>query len=100
MEPSTWRFPQGVLAGAPCFDGHFPNDPIVPGAYLLALAEGQLTQAGWEIAFSRRIKFLSPLRPDQPFRIEAAPGSTGTILRWFREDLKIAEASVTLRATQ
>ena len=95
-----WHFPDGVPASTRCFDGHFPGDPIVPGAYLLALAEGRLASEGWQMSAARRVKFLSPLRPDQAFRIEVLTGKSGTILRWWRADDKIAEASVTLRALE
>ena len=100
LNQTVWHFPKGVPAVNPCFDGHFPGDPIVPGAYLLALAERRLAASGWRITGARRIKFLSPLRPDQAFQIEANAGRSGTVLRWVRDDVKIAEASVTLRALE
>ena len=55
----------------PMFAGHFPGNPIVPGAYLLALverrandwlrAQGNATQVGGVSA----VKFTRPLRPDE-----------------------------------
>ncbi len=100
LNQTVWHFREGVPAADPCFDGHFPGNPIVPAAYLLALAESRLAASGWRMTGARRIKFLSPLRPDQAFRIEADAGRSGTILRWERDDMKIAEASVTLRALE
>lgn len=52
--------------------GHFPGHPIVPGAWLLAWIVGtatrQLTAAeSRSIAAIKRVKFLRPLAPDQPF---------------------------------
>lgn len=47
-----------------CFEGHFPGNPLVPGALLLAWAEALVGEN-----FQRRImqvkqvKFLSPVRP-------------------------------------
>lgn len=51
--------------------GHFPGDPIVPGAWLLAwvvaAATRQLVAAGESrvVAGVKRVKFLLPLRPDR-----------------------------------
>lgn len=60
-----------VSAGHPMLAGHFPGDPIVPGAWLLAwvvaAATRQLAIAGESrsIAGVKRVKFSLPLRPDQ-----------------------------------
>lgn len=96
--PLTWSFPRGVPADASCFEGHFPMDPIVPGAYLLALAQARLENAGWQIASARRVKFQAPLRPGEAFELHAVPSASGATLRWLRSDTKIAEASVMLHA--
>ena len=58
-------------ASHPMFAGHFPGNPIVPGAYLLALVEqrandwlrkqGEATRVNGVSA----VKFLRPLRPDE-----------------------------------
>ncbi len=72
-----------MSADAPMFAGHFPGDPIVPGAYLLgwmlAQANAQLKALGdprvaTEIA---RVKFLRPLRPDQSFICTWTTASAG-----------------------
>lgn len=57
------------------FDGHFPGDPMLPGACLMDLvidaltAEGALTPAGVprELAVA---KFLAPVRPGDTVRID------------------------------
>lgn len=55
-----------VPAQARFFDGHFPGDPIVPGAKLLELIVAQLAAVGalepgpLEIAAA---KFVAPVRP-------------------------------------
>jgi acyl-CoA synthetase (AMP-forming)/AMP-acid ligase II len=58
-----------MLAGDhPAAQGHFPGDPIIPGAVILdevlAAAEGELGSGGcaWTV---RHAKFLSPLRPGE-----------------------------------
>ena len=62
-----------VSADHPMLAGHFPDHPIVPGAWLLAwvvaaatrrlAAEGKLRS----IAAVKRVKFLRPLAPDHAF---------------------------------
>jgi 3-hydroxymyristoyl/3-hydroxydecanoyl-(acyl carrier protein) dehydratase len=61
-----------VKADHPMLAGHFPDHPIVPGAWLLAwivatatrqLSVGELRS----VAAIKRVKFLRPLAPDQPF---------------------------------
>ena len=97
-EPLTWQYPSGIPASANCLEGHFPGNPIVPGAYLLALAEACLSDAGWRIASVRRVKFRAPLRPEEAFALSAIPTVRGVSLQWIRSGLKIAEATVTLQA--
>lgn len=66
-------------ASHPIFAGHFPGNPLVPGAYLLAIvieeARMRLRQMGSDRApvGVRTVKFLAPVRPAQPFRCELDP---------------------------
>ena len=66
----------------PAAPGHFPGNPIVPGALLLSetlraieksldvtLSPGQLASA----------KFLHPARPGDRIRIEFSPAAPGTV---------------------
>jgi 3-hydroxymyristoyl/3-hydroxydecanoyl-(acyl carrier protein) dehydratase len=73
-----------VAADHPMLPGHFPGDPIVPGAWLLAQV---IDDAGaWlaaqppvrRVAGVRSVKFLQPLRPEQRFVIDFTAG-TGTL---------------------
>jgi 3-hydroxyacyl-[acyl-carrier-protein] dehydratase len=66
-------------ADHPSFEGHFPGNPIVPGAVLLdeilhaiARARGQSATA-WLV---KSAKFLRPVRPGDELEMEltAAPG--------------------------
>jgi 3-hydroxymyristoyl/3-hydroxydecanoyl-(acyl carrier protein) dehydratase len=70
-----------VAADHPMLPGHFPGDPIVPGAWLLSqvlidaadwLAR---TTPGATVAGVRSVKFLQPVRPGQAYAIDFAAGS-------------------------
>ena len=60
-----------IAADHPSLAGHFPGNPIVPGVVILE--EGVRAFEGWRLE-SRGVglpvvKFLAPLRPEQPFTI-------------------------------
>ncbi len=60
-----------ICADHPTLPGHFPDAPLVPGVVILdevlaALCEWQQTS---RLTGIRTVKFLAPLRPDQPFTI-------------------------------
>lgn len=78
-------------ASHPMFAGHFPHDPIVPGAYLLALVVAHAVD--WLRAQGRAAavtgvaaaKFVRPVRPDETCDVSfGEPG--GAMLR-FRVDV-------------
>ena len=66
-------------ASHPIFAGHFPGNPLVPGAYLLAIvieqARARLREMGSDRSpvGVRAVKFLAPVRPAQLFRCEFDP---------------------------
>jgi len=72
-------------AAHPMFAGHFPGNPIVPGAYLLALVERKandwLRARGEQARVSgvSAVKFVRPLRPDEVCEISFAPPADGTM---------------------
>lgn len=50
----------------PSLPGHFPGDPIVPGAILLDFAIAHVERSlGRKVAMIRDAKFLVPVRPQQ-----------------------------------
>jgi 3-hydroxymyristoyl/3-hydroxydecanoyl-(acyl carrier protein) dehydratase len=74
-------------ASHPMFAGHFPGNPIVPGAYLIALVEQRANDwlrkqgATTQVNGVSAVKFLRPVRPDELCEIEfGAP--TGDRLRF------------------
>lgn len=66
-------------AAHPMFAGHFPGNPIVPGAYLLALVEQHANDwlrkqgAATRVSGVGAVKFLRPLRPDELCEITFGP---------------------------
>lgn len=74
MSATTTRvFARTVPRDHPAADGHFPGNPIVPGALLLDLIEDVATEAfatsAPEFDF-KAVKFLRVIRPGEELRIE------------------------------
>ena len=60
----------------PGFAGHFPGEPIVPAAELVAWA---LVAAGPQAAL-QRARFLAPVRPGDRVRLVRAVSSRGVVV--------------------
>jgi len=71
-----------VAADHPCGEGHFPGNPIVPGAVLLdevlATIESETGRppTAWTVVAA---KFSHPVRPGQPLRLSFEPGIAGAV---------------------
>jgi 3-hydroxymyristoyl/3-hydroxydecanoyl-(acyl carrier protein) dehydratase len=92
------RFSFTVPADHPSLPGHFPGQPVVPGAVMLAeLAHGaaQALGAGTRVSGFPAVKFLSPLRPGQQAEVtltEKTPGHAAFEIR--HEGRRVASGSL------
>ena len=71
-----------VPATHPVFDGHFPGNPIIPGALLLDwLLSGLAEKDGKELGRCaiHSAKFLSPVLPGEVLEFQIESPSTGRI---------------------
>ena len=83
----TVRFMREVRADHPCFPGHFPGQPLLPGA--LILSEVREAMASVPALVARlgadptlaAAKFLAPVGPESTLNIELQPeaGATGGV---------------------
>lgn len=94
----TFRSPAGFPADSRCLDGHFPGNPIVPGAVILAYLAARLAGTGRTLGRVERMKFQRTLAPGAPFEVRLTPGAAGYRAE-FRDDRGVfATARVVLRA--
>ena len=65
------EFKRAIGADHPSLPGHFPGAPLVPGVVILDEILAALLE--WreecELTGIRTVKFLAPLKPEQPFTI-------------------------------
>jgi 3-hydroxymyristoyl/3-hydroxydecanoyl-(acyl carrier protein) dehydratase len=87
-----------VSAGHPALAGHFPGDPIVPGALLLARVARAAAQAyGGRVGGAPAVKFLAPLRPGERFEVELEQAAGSTLrFRVLRDAALIAAGTLRL----
>jgi 3-hydroxymyristoyl/3-hydroxydecanoyl-(acyl carrier protein) dehydratase/SAM-dependent methyltransferase len=62
---------RAIRADHPCLAGHFPDAPIVPGVVILDEVAAALAEWRKDCHLSgiRAVKFVLPLKPEQPFTI-------------------------------
>ena len=67
----TFEVCRVIRADHPSLPGHFPGAPLVPGVIILDEVLGALIE--WredsQLTGIRTVKFLAPLKPEQPFTI-------------------------------
>ena len=68
-----------IAVDHPSLPGHFPGVPVVPGVVILDEILAALTK--WredcQLTVIRAVKFLVPLKPEQPFTIYLSAGRKG-----------------------
>ncbi len=80
VQPGTVLGPIAVPERAAVFDGHFPGDPMLPGARVLDLALRALREArllGPGPLSLGSVKFLSPVRPGARLSVHVDPAADG-----------------------
>jgi 3-hydroxymyristoyl/3-hydroxydecanoyl-(acyl carrier protein) dehydratase len=99
LDPIDHRFSltDGFLADSAFLDGHFPGNPIVPGAVILGYLAARLAAVDLVIAKVTRMKFLRLLRPDVPMEITVATRGDGVRAEFRDQDGVVASASLILR---
>lgn len=88
---------EGFPADSPFLDGHFPGNPIVPGAAMLAFLAERLSGAGLAIARVRRMKFRRPLLPGRPIEVSLVERSGEARVEIRDADGVVASATLVLR---
>jgi 3-hydroxyacyl-[acyl-carrier-protein] dehydratase len=95
---------RAIAADHPSLPGHFPGGPVVPGVVILDEILAALTK--WrddcQLTVIRAVKFLVPLKPEQPFTICLSAGmEEGEIDCWCRtEDRLILEGRLEVRCSK
>lgn len=80
-------------------DGHFPGNPIVPGAVILGYLAARLATVDLAIARVTRMKFIRVLRPDVAMEITVVSGGHGVRAEFRDRDGIVASAGLVLRGT-
>ena len=73
----TFEVHRAITANHPSLPGHFPDTPLVPGVLILdeVLAALRDWRKDCELTAIRTVKFLQPLKPEQPFTICLSTGN-------------------------
>lgn len=66
-----FRQSSSIPASHPALDGHFPNNPIVPGVVILESVQQAIEawQGKVRLESMHSVKFLNPLLPDHEYMI-------------------------------
>ena len=75
----TFEVTRVIDADHPSLPGHFSDTPLVPGVVILDEIVAALLQWHEDCRLNaiRTVKFLTPLKPEQPFRISLSADDNG-----------------------
>ncbi|MGA7275752.1 MAG: hypothetical protein WBX14_12970 [Candidatus Udaeobacter sp.] len=76
----TFEVTRAIRADHPSLPGHFPDTTLVPGVVILDEILSALDEwrQGCQLTGIRTVKFLMPLKPEQPFTICFSTEDDGT----------------------
>jgi 3-hydroxymyristoyl/3-hydroxydecanoyl-(acyl carrier protein) dehydratase len=95
--PETFASELLVDPGHPSLPGHFPGRPVVPGVVLLdAVVDALERRLGTDVRVCGlpQVKFLQPLLPGEPARIELALDAARARFRILRGDTLVASGEL------
>jgi 3-hydroxyacyl-[acyl-carrier-protein] dehydratase len=99
--PGTLMADFQIREDSPWFDGHFPEEPILPGVAILSMVtemighfEG-MQQKEIRIAGLKRVRFKLPVRPQDTVTLALSREKTGRVFTyafqaWVKEELACA----------
>jgi 3-hydroxymyristoyl/3-hydroxydecanoyl-(acyl carrier protein) dehydratase len=87
-----------IPADHPCLPGHFPGRPVVPGVVVLDHVLAAIETAHGPLGALRlpQVKFLQPLLPGEPARVELDGAAPRWRFRVLREATLLASGEVVL----
>lgn len=106
VEPDRIVARKSLRAEDPCFAGHFPGHPVMPGVLIIeALAQAGAVLAARQSSFdpSRQVmyfmtidqaKFRKPVVPGDVLRLEVVPLRRGSSVWKMRGEAKVGDALV------
>ena len=93
----TARF-LSIPANHPALAGHFPGNPVTPGALLLDAVLREAQERGFRATGLHRAKFTAPLRPDTPFRILLSRCVAGLTFQVLTDHGSVAQGTLACTA--
>lgn len=78
----------------PFFEGHFPDNPLLPAIVQVMVVCHALSQQGnYQLHKVRRAKFMRPVRPQSPLSLQATYSVASTGLCQVKSELSTPEGA-------